>query len=68
MISKVLEKMGETVQARGMIYTSVSETVLFYGKTIWVVTGAMLNILDGFHHWAAIGFAGMTENFVADKM
>ena len=68
MISKVLEKMGETVQARGMIYTAVSETVLFYGRKSWVVTGAMLNILEGFHHRAAIEFAGMTGKCVADEM
>ena len=51
-----------------MMYKAVAQTVILYVIKIWVLTGAMLNILEGFHHRAAIGFARMTEKFVADKM
>ena len=45
MVSKVVTKTGSTVQARGMIYKAVVQTVLIYGSKSWVVTGAMLKVL-----------------------
>ena len=59
MIVGVMAKTGETVWARGMMYKSVAQLVLLYGNYIWVVTGYMLKILEGFHHWAASRITGM---------
>ena len=53
MVSKVLAKTGSTVQARGMLYEAVSQTLLIYISGSWVVTGAILKGLGGFHHQAA---------------
>ena len=33
--------------------------MLLYGNKSWVVTGEMLKVLDGFHHWAARRITGM---------
>ena len=53
MLARVLERTGETVRARGAMYKSVAQSVLLYGSKIWVVTGDMLKVLTGFHHWVA---------------
>ena len=53
MITRVLAKMGATVRARGMMYKAVSQSVLLYDSGSWVVTGDMLKVLTGFHHWVA---------------
>ena len=45
MVGMVMTKMRATVQARGMIYKAVVQTVLIYGSKSWVVTGAMLKVL-----------------------
>ena len=37
---------------RGMLYKAVSQTVILYGSDSWLVTGAMLKVLNGFHHRA----------------
>ena len=66
MISKVLKKTGATVRVRGMLYTAVSQTVLIYGRNSWVVTGAMLKVLEGFHDWATRRIAGMTDRHTYD--
>ena len=50
MISKLFKKPRETVQDHGMMYKLVAQTVLIYVSKSWVVTGAMLKILEGFHH------------------
>ena len=68
MILKILTKTVETVRACVMVYNLVAQTVLLYGRNIWVVTGAMLNILEGFHHRAAIQIVGMTAKCVAGGM
>ena len=59
MISKVLTKTGAKVQARGMIYKSVAQKVLLYGSESWGVIGAILKVLDGFHHREAQRITGM---------
>ena len=38
------------MQARAMMYKAVVQTVLLYGRRSWVVTEAMLKVLEGFHH------------------
>ena len=37
------------------------KTVLFYGGCIWVVTKAMMKVLEGFHHRAYRRIAGMSS-------
>ena len=61
MILKVLTKMGVMVQAHGMLYKAVAQMVLLYGSESWVVTGAILKVLEGFHHKTAWRTAGMTD-------
>ena len=39
----------------------MAQLVLFYGINIWVVTGEMLKVLEGFHHRAVQRITGMTE-------
>ena len=48
MIERVLAKTGETVRARAMMYKAVDQLVLLYDSENWVVTGEMLNFLEGF--------------------
>ena len=61
-----LEKMGATVQARGMMYKAVAQSVRLYGSEIWLVTGSMLKFLERVHHRAARQITGMMAKFVAD--
>ena len=42
--------MGATVRACGIMYKAVAQLVLLYGSENWVVTGKMINVLEGFHH------------------
>ena len=60
MIARVLAKTGATVRSQGMIYKAVSQSVLYNIIEIWVVTGEMLKVLEGFHHQAARRITGMT--------
>ena len=53
MVAKVLTKEVAAVQAQAMVYNVVVQTIFPYGSDIWVVTGAMLTVLEGFHHWLA---------------
>ena len=63
---KVMTKTGLMVQYCGIIYKTLAYTVMLYGRDIWVVTGLMLKILEGFHHRAARRIWKMTSKFVAD--
>ena len=54
------------MRACGIMYKVVAQIVLLYVRKILVVMGAMLNIMEGFHHRAAIRIAGMMEKRVAD--
>ena len=56
-----------TVRAHGMLYKAVTHTILLHGSDSWVVTGAMLKVLEGFHHWAARRIAGMTACHADDR-
>ena len=60
MIVRVLAKMVATVRARGMMYKAVTQLVLLYVSEIWVVTGDILKVLEGFRHRAARRIMGMT--------
>ena len=67
MISKLLKNKVETVRACGIIYKTVAHTVLLYGSESWVVTGEMLKVLEGFHHWADQQIVGMTAQHAEDR-
>ena len=43
------------------MYKAVTNSVLLYGSASWVVMGAMLNFLEGFHHRAAWQITVMLE-------
>ena len=58
--TKVLKRTGATVRTWGILYKEVVHTVLLYGSEIQVVMGAMLKVLEGFHHWVARRFVGKT--------
>ena len=45
MIARVLEKTRSMVQARGMMYNLVGQSVILYSSENWVVTGAVLKVL-----------------------
>ena len=47
------------MQARGEMYKAVDHLVLIYDIKSWVVTGYMLKVLTGLHHWAARRITGM---------
>ena len=65
MISKMLTKTVATVQSLGMLYKAVSHTlILFWGES-WVVTVAMLKLLEKFHHGFYI--AGITAQRAEDR-
>ena len=50
---RTLTKTGETVRARGMMYKTVAQSVLLYVSEILVVTGEVLEVLEGFYHLTA---------------
>ena len=50
-----------------MMYNAVAQLVLLYGSESWVVTGAMLKVLGGFHHRVARRITGMTATCGAGK-
>ena len=58
MVLEVLTKSGAAVRAREMMYKAVVHMVFLYGSERYVVTGVMLTILEGFHHWVARRIAG----------
>ena len=50
MVANVVKKMGEMVRVKGIIYKTFIQTLMLYGSEIWVVTGDMLKVIEGFHH------------------
>ena len=50
-----------------MFYKAVVQTVLLYVSEIWVVTEAMLKVIEGFNHLAAIRIVGMTAQRTNDR-
>ena len=43
-----------------MMYKAVDQSVILYVSGSWVVTGAMLNVLEVFHHRVSRRIIGMT--------
>ena len=60
-VEKVLAKTGSPIKARTMMYKVVVHVVLLYPSEIWVVTDAIMTVLDGFCHRIARWFVGMTD-------
>ena len=50
MMSRVLDKSGVTVRDRLIMYKYMVQTVLLYVRKSWVITDAMVKVLEGSHH------------------
>ena len=61
MATTVQERTGVTLRYQGAMYKVVAHLVLLYVSNSWVVTGEMIKVLMGFHHWALRQIMGMTE-------
>ena len=61
MVANVVKKMGEMVRGQGILYKAFIQTLMLYGSEIWVVTGAMLKVIEGFHHNSSRRIAGMMD-------
>ena len=55
------------VWACGMLYEAVLWTLLQSRSKSWVVTGAMLKVLEGFRHREAQRVSGMTARSTEDE-
>ena len=58
-VAKVTMETEAEVQAWKMVYNAVVQMVLIYGNESWVVTDAMMNVVEEFHHWVDIRISGM---------
>ena len=47
---KLLMKEGASVQTREIMYKVVIQMLFLYGSEIWVMTGDMLTVLEGFYN------------------
>ena len=54
MAGNVVSKTGATVRAQGVLYKEFVQSVFIYWIESWVVTGAMLKLLEGFNHWESM--------------
>ena len=50
MLLRLMEKTGALVRSRSMLYKSVIQTVLLYGRDNSVITGAFIKVLEEFQH------------------
>ena len=53
MLARILTKDGLSPRAKGHFYKAVAQSVLLFGCETWVVTPAMLQMLESFHHKVA---------------
>ena len=60
-VAKVLIHTWDHVKAREMMHKAVVKMVLLYGCEGWVMTDAMMLVLEGFHHRMAWRLAVLTE-------
>ena len=65
-MAKVLMKAGAAVRELVMMYKLVVRTIFLYRSEIWVVTGAMLMVTEGFRHRLARNIAGKTARNSGD--
>ena len=59
MVGKVGKKTGAAVWLQEGFYKEIVQLVFLYGSNSWVVKGAMLKLLEGFHHRSDIRIKGM---------
>jgi hypothetical protein len=57
-IAKVLVRDNATPRVSGMFYKAVVQAILLYGSESWVITPAMIKVLDSFHHRVARRITG----------
>ena len=57
-VAKVMAKLLEMVWAHGLLYKAAVQTVWLYWSNIWVVTWAMLKVLEVFHNWSSRRISG----------
>ena len=60
MVAKVLGKTGSPIKACAMMYNVVVNTVLLYGRKIWVVKDAIMTVLEVFCNSIDIRILGIT--------
>ena len=65
MVGNVVLKTGATVRVRGMMYKATVQLMLLYGSGRWVVTRAMLKVIEGFCHRAERSIARKTARRTA---
>ena len=59
MVGKQVTKTGPTVRERSMLYKGVVHLVLLCWSKSWVVTAAMLKVIEELHHRVARRITGM---------
>jgi len=64
MVSRVLAREGADARISAMFYKAVVQSVLLYGSETWVVTPAVLKVLEGFHHRAARRLSGRQPRYL----
>ena len=47
---KVLEKTGSLIKVHSVIYKAVFQEMILYGIKIWVVTYAIMKVIEAFYH------------------
>ena len=60
-MERALPKVGVTLWLRVIMYKVVFQMVILYGRKSWVVTEAMLKVLEGFHNQVTRSIAGMSD-------
>ena len=53
--------LGEVVKSRVIMYKTAIQEELLYWREVWVVTDAMMMVLEYFHHRIARRIVGMKE-------
>ena len=59
-VTKFLVNSGVTMQSHLMMYNTVLHTVFICGGKSWVVTDAVLKVMEGSHHRAHRRIAGIS--------
>ena len=56
------------MRAQAMVHKALAQKVLLYGSDSWVVTEAMLKVLEGLHHRVDRRIAGMQYRKVGEEL
>jgi hypothetical protein len=63
-VSRVLTREGAGVRTAASFYKAIVQSVLLYGSETWVVTPAVLKVLNSFHHRVARKLSGKQPRFI----